>query len=98
MGACEFEVTVKGKTAQEAFAKVVEHAQYENGHGGYSGTIAEKHSFKLISSVATLAEARDLVGQLMANDDSRICDKWGPAGCVAVTGQETYIFFGWASS
>ena len=34
----------KGKTAQIAFDKVVEQAQWEHGHGGYSGTIAEKYN------------------------------------------------------
>jgi len=36
-----------GKDAREAFHKLVEDAQYESGHGGYTGTIAEKPSFSL---------------------------------------------------
>ena len=44
MGASEYKRVGKGKTAQAAFDRLVEKAQWEHGHGGYSGTIAEKHS------------------------------------------------------
>ena len=47
MGAQDFTATAKGKTAKEAFSVAVEDAAYENGHGGYTGTIAEKRSFKI---------------------------------------------------
>jgi len=45
MGASEFINVAEGKTADEAFKKLVAQAQWEHGHGGYSGTIAEKQSF-----------------------------------------------------
>lgn len=45
MGADNFETYAFGKTPGEAFSAAVENAQYEHGHGGYSGTIAEKHDF-----------------------------------------------------
>lgn len=45
MGASSFFVIVEGKTAKQAFDRAVRDAQHEHGHGGYSGTIAEKHSF-----------------------------------------------------
>jgi hypothetical protein len=44
MGGSEYRNFGKGKTAKAAFDKLVEKAQWENGHGGYSGTIAEKRS------------------------------------------------------
>lgn len=46
MGAQEFTTVGRGKTAQEAFDAAVHAAQWEHGHGGYSGTIAEKHEFE----------------------------------------------------
>lgn len=49
MGACGFGDTAAGRDAQDAFNTAVRDAQYENGHGGYSGTIAEKSSFTLIT-------------------------------------------------
>lgn len=47
MGAQEFSVTSKGKTAEQAFAVAVADARYDRGHGGYTGTIAEKNGYKV---------------------------------------------------
>lgn len=97
MGACDFTDYATGKTADEAFSACVKDAQYEFGHGGYSGTIAEKGSFIRIATVATKDDGYKLAYKLIADDDPRISDKWGPAGCIAVV-EGGYIFFGWASS
>lgn len=124
MGACEFFVTQKAKSPAEAFKKAVEQAQYDHGHAGYSGTIAEKRTFVLINDSLTEvtrryktwtpehdwmrksaqvlaglldADVKAIPAALMDMDDSRIRDKWGPAGCVKV-GKDEYAFFGWASS
>jgi hypothetical protein len=45
MGADPFEQTVRAKTMDEAFRIAVEGAQWNYGHAGYTGTIAEKGSF-----------------------------------------------------
>ena len=45
MGASNFVTIGKGKTAQEAFDRLTQEARYYHGHGGYTGTIAEKRSF-----------------------------------------------------
>ena len=50
MGAAEFCTRAHGKTAKEAFASAVEIARYEVGHGGYTGSIAEKSDFKMVFS------------------------------------------------
>lgn len=103
MGACEFFNTASGSTAKEAFAEAVADAQYEFGHGGYTGTIAEKDSFKLASSdlFETYDAAMDFAEKAM-DDDNHFCqDKWGPAACVSFKtkdGKTEYLFFGWASS
>lgn len=62
MGAANFSVTVVGKTADAAFDSAVRDARYENGHGGYTGTIAEKHGFVMI---------RDKVEDVIARLDKR---------------------------
>jgi hypothetical protein len=102
MGAAEFTVTASGKTAQEAFSNAIEEAHWESGHGGYSGTIAEKGSFVMCSSevFASASEAYQFAENLLNDGDPRIDDKWGPAGCVAFKNKDKteYIFFGWASS
>ena len=56
MGAEEFYVAVHSTTAKKAFDVAVADAQEEHGHGGYTGTIAEKSSFVMIED--TGAEVR----------------------------------------
>lgn len=96
MGAENFGCTASGETAQEAFDNAREDAYYENGHGGYTGTIAEKQSFVIIT-VPNGMDPREYADKLVDDGDRRIDDKWGPAGCVALGGGK-YYFFGWASS
>lgn len=106
MGACDFYQRAKGKTSKDAFSNAVSDAQYEHGHGGYTGTIAEKHDFVMIKIPAgvlagmdgTMVEkAQAYAEQLIQNCDPRINNKWGPAGCIDC-GDDEYLFFGWASS
>ena len=88
-------------TAEEAFQKACSDAAYEHGHGGYSGTIAEKHSWVGIDKVKTLREAKLMADTMIEEDDPRVSDKWGPAGMIEVTGEgddDGFLFFGWASS
>lgn len=99
MGGCDFTNFGKGATAQEAFSALRDRAQHEDGHGGYTGTIAEKHSFIMISSPVCKdkQEAMKLANELLDKSDPRIDDKWGPAGCIPC-GENIWLFFGWASS
>lgn len=96
MGAESFAVRSKGKTSTEAFVEAVHKAQWAHGHGGYSGTIAEKGEHVMIP----LPEGKDAgsyAQELLDEGDVRIDDKWGPAGCIDL-GDGEYLFFGWASS
>jgi hypothetical protein len=95
MGATTFFVRARGKDAKTAFYTAVENARWECGNGGYTGTIAEKDSFTPIA-VPSGVSPSDYAIQLVDEDDPRIVDKWGPAGCVA-TQEGEYLFFGWAS-
>ena len=49
MGADTFFTRSTGKNAKEAFSKAVQDAKHESGHGGYTGTIAEKSTFVMIN-------------------------------------------------
>jgi hypothetical protein len=106
MGACTFIDVARGKNAKDAFRGLVDHARYMNGHGGYTGTVAEKDSYVTIHpkrTIETRDDAIDYADQLIDEDDYRISDKWGPAGCIEVPDSEKdgikeFIFFGWASS
>lgn len=53
MGAAEFFTVSLGKNPHQAFDKAVAAAQYEYGHGGYTGTIAEKSGFKYMGEVGS---------------------------------------------
>lgn len=46
MGASTFVEVAVGPTVKEAFDRITDQARYEHGHGGYTGTIAEKHGFR----------------------------------------------------
>ena len=104
MGATTFETVAEGRTAREAFSAARQQAEYEHGAGGYTGTIAEKHSFTEVHlPAAVLADTAQLRARLYELcDDPRFFDKWGPAGCVqlrAPTAEKPgrWVFFGWAS-
>lgn len=61
MGAAQFSNFATGETPEKAFWDAVSSATQESGHGGYSGTIAEKHAFRLFTpppGVAALDFAR----------------------------------------
>lgn len=97
MGAEWFETVAEGRTAKEAFTEAVEHAQYMSGHGGYTGTIAEKTNFIMVDLPEGWTERGFDLAEFCSDLD--VDDKWGPAGCVKVPDKEnTWLFFGWASS
>jgi len=60
MGAAYFEQTVVAKSAGEAFRQAQERARWEDGHGGYTGTIAEKPSFVMLQLPARMTAKRFL--------------------------------------
>jgi hypothetical protein len=108
MGAEQFTSRVTGKTAEEAFQTAIKAAQYEHGHGGYTGTIAEKDSFVLLTPPNGTDPGdfvdKGLDGVFQPGTPERVRaafaaieDKYGPAGCVQF-GPDEFVFFGWASS
>ncbi|QKV98321.1 hypothetical protein HUT19_42150 (plasmid) [Streptomyces sp. NA02950] len=84
MGAEYFTAYHDGTDVKQAFRDAVEHAEYESGHGGYTGTIAEKDEYKVVTETPmTLNEAEKLAAKLSESDDE-LADKWGPAGAIPV--------------
>ncbi|WP_306061010.1 hypothetical protein [Natronococcus wangiae] len=87
MGAVTFETFVFGETAQEAFSNAVADAKQMHGHGGYTGTIAEKSSFEVIPEQEHHGkQKRRYAHQLLEDGDERIQSKWGPAGAINCSG------------
>ncbi|KKN29405.1 hypothetical protein LCGC14_0844330 [marine sediment metagenome] len=101
MGGTEFYTEGEGATIDEAFRNAVKEAEYQTGHGSYSGTISEKSGdgFVLIPDSEwkgkhnPVAYARKLVDE----QDERIFEKWGPAGAIKLD-EGRWLFFGTASS
>jgi len=101
MGAETFEEHATGRDIDIAFASAVSQAQYEYGHCGYTGSLAEKNSFVLIDVVPDREAASSMACNLLDKADRRIDSKWGPAGAIEYkteSGERAWLFFGWASS
>lgn len=106
MGACDFSLLRKGDNMNKLFEEAVKEAQYMVGHGGYTGTIAEKHSVVLRKKFPmTEREAEAFIyGGKNGGGDIEQNDKWGPAFAVPICESEEnrkfigYVFYGYASS
>jgi hypothetical protein len=89
-----------------AFNYAQSRARYFHGHGGYTGTIAEKDAYGVISDEGIpYLKATKMVTTLIEDNDPRIDDKWGPAGAIRIKQRQSknhkrmdgWLFFGWAS-
>ncbi|WP_125810669.1 hypothetical protein [Actinoplanes sp. ATCC 53533] len=107
MGATPFEQYADVPDPDAAFAAARQSALHQHGHGGYTGSLAEKDSYLVITSTPVSPDqAKALAADLIRRADPRIDDKWGPAGAIAVcraaaglvAGVDGWLFFGWASS
>lgn len=102
MGACTFTNVAVGRTAKEAFGEAVSTARHMYGHGGYTGTIAEKREFVMVA-VPSGRTAKELIREVLMDERSPIFDKSGPAGCIDLGPSEgsselrQFVFFGWAA-
>jgi len=74
MGACQFDTQRLGKTVAEAFTAAVDQAAHEYGHGGYTGTIAEKHGYRLVTVPAGFTADKFIDALLEAANHSHYGD------------------------
>lgn len=77
---------------REALGILQRQARYDHGHGGYTGTIAEKnglHFYRRVDSLDAALELADSEELLTRNQ------KWGPAELIDCPTH--YVFAGWAS-
>jgi len=112
MGACNFYVRATGSNAEAAFMAAQAEARYEYGHGGYTGTIAEKDGYTIfpVPKGFTAVEVSDA---LLRGDDAKRAemggsrwaetiiscwdDKWGPAVALHDKDANEWLFCGMAS-
>lgn len=95
MGANSFVLRTQGKSAKAAFQEAVEDARAVHGSDGYTGTIAEKGSYRTVT-VPDGMDPEDYVQELL-DGSSWVVDKYGPCACIDLGGDE-YLFFGFAAS
>ena len=100
MGATTFFHEAWGKTMDQAFIEAKSTAAWEHGHGGYTGTLAEKHGYKKVElepipEKTAHESARAQAARLL--DGGEFDDKWGPAGCIEWASGR-FLFFGWAAT
>jgi hypothetical protein len=113
MGATNFHDSGVGKSANDVFGDLVDEATWEHGHGGYTGTIAEKPGFRMFEPPKGMS-VRDFINAVDSYDPDNdkdapyevrqaykvYDDKWGPAVCVKEDiegGLKKFHFFGYAS-
>ena len=110
MGADIFYNRTKGTSPREVFQQEREHACYEHGHGGYTGTIAEKDGYTMSRKPKDIDADKwiEMVEDFDEDDTSQehyralkkdfeiYDDKWEDALCVPT--DDGFIFCGWASS
>jgi len=80
------------KELKDKYQNLVAHEQYMNGHGGYSGTFAEKPQLRIIRGMYN-PTTEDEAYEHCSNEN----DKWGPAFAYYVGDYRWYIG-GWCSS
>ena len=83
MGASTFYQFQQGEDLQTAFRAACEQARYEHGHGGYTGTLAEKHDVVISRDPVDLATARARAEQLIDAAEQHFLDQ---AGATSITG------------
>ncbi|MFD5610480.1 hypothetical protein [Kitasatospora sp. NPDC127060] len=92
MGALDFTAYQDGTDVSQAFRDAVENAQYEYGHRGDTGTIAEKDEYQIISDTAlSMDDAEALAERIMRADEHPVQDKWGPAGAIPVLSDQRHV-------
>lgn len=100
MGACNFIVFGKGKTAKAAFDALVRDAEWEYGHDPYNGTISttrlSRRPVKVIRKRFTEKARQEAVKVAEADGwgekwESRVID------CGATKGGHMWAFYGFAS-
>lgn len=89
MGATTFITFAQGETPEVAFTYEKARAQHDNGHSGYSGTIAEKDSFVVLEVPASFkGTTEDYIEQLLDDASSPVAHKAGPAGCILISSSD----------
>lgn len=104
MGAMYHTMPSDSENLAEAFRASVTECLRMNGHGGYSGTLAEKVDVVDLNVVCdTIDDALNVALALRDHvpgtpgEERYIDDKWGPANAIRLL-DGGWLLFGWCSS
>lgn len=103
MGAVDFMYQVSGSSAKEAFHDLVETERDEYGSDRYSGTIATKERFRMVTPLQGELP-NDCAKRCRDDEEHWVQDKWGSAACIdcgpspSKPGLTVFLFFGYAPS
>lgn len=110
MGGVNFDCYSPITDPQEAFSALKQDAAWEHGHGGYTGTIAEKPGFVIRNATPMSKKAAQefIYGvresaapySKVTRGDYEDNNKWGDAYAVPISAEDGggWMFYGWASS
>lgn len=90
MGGCTFAQTAHGRNVQEAYNNAVRDAQYEHGHGGYTGSIAEKDGFTVFQMPARVTINEFLRAMNDIDDERELTGKMKKIEALVRRAYETY--------
>ena len=91
------EIDHEHEDAVEAFNALVKEAKYLFGTSGYTGTIAEKSGYYIITcKLLTDEEAEVMATEIFGRDIASCCRKDGPAGGIKLL--KGWMFIGSAAS
>lgn len=88
MGATTFEMVGWGKDPKDAFERAQELAREEFGTHGYTGTIAEKRTFKFFRETFRTEKKAQEFMDYHIDQPTGIGDRDAPAGCFELTGAQ----------
>ena len=113
MGSHTFQEQIggKGMTSETAYQALVQQAEHQYGCNPYNGTISTTSGFIVVDKGRR--RARTVIEEILRDSSSDIV-KWGPAGCIALSGAaltrwrkqhglagsraRAFVFFGHATS
>lgn len=68
-----------GSDLNDAYRNLVETAQWEHGHGGYTGTIAESSGVHLLQTESLSRDDAFELAEKLFEEGHPELEKWGPA-------------------
>lgn len=86
-------------TPKKAFDCLVATARYDHGHSPYSGSIAQKQSFTMISNDPMTWDEAKTAAKTIDNPKSLYYHKDDPSACIVIHDEELlrfgWVFVGW---